>query len=597
MSSYTTIRSSASKLARKSTGVIAKGIIGSVDCSAALSPKLLSTNLISLRASLHGESIARKGNLTSGNKNLIESANHKTFSDVATYADVSNDSCDGDATFNFQSQFTNSEMSRSSLNEYSQPDVSEGFNNPKFPYANDGDKKKKIRGENFDATKISLEELYRLNAQQCTPLSLSNMYKYASANATSRNYFSQRLRNAKFLHRELPIRIAHRAVDLLTLPHGLNETKEVREIVDIYLSYLNQFKKFPVPTTKEEEHAFTDMLRPMVLDRSSIPMAIARGVSRLKNDRKEDLDVYRLNEMEEALYRFFTARIGLRLLTEHHILSCNTMIKENEELRCQQSFIEEKISSLDSEEGENKFLGCIKANCDPVMEVERVSRQVTADCRECYGIAPIIEILDCTPHNFREKNFTYIPHHLQYMIAELLKNSCRATIQQFLNGKTTQEDHTSFKAHHGEVNNVETQVTTDSSLPPIRVVVVKGAEDVAIKIADKGGGVARSVVDRMWTFAHSTLSDEVQSKENDTGFENDEFSGKNIRGFGLPLSRIYARYFGGELTLKSMEGYGVDTYLYLSMLGEECENLPKKVLTSPANSDSSVVENDIKDIF
>lgn len=37
-------------------------------------------------------------------------------------------------------------------------------------------------------------------------------------------------------------------------------------------------------------------------------------------------------------------------------------------------------------------------------------------------------------------------------------------------------------------------------------------------------------------------------------------------GFGLPLSRLYARYFGGELKLVSMPGYGVDAYLHIKRL-------------------------------
>jgi pyruvate dehydrogenase kinase 2/3/4 len=28
-------------------------------------------------------------------------------------------------------------------------------------------------------------------------------------------------------------------------------------------------------------------------------------------------------------------------------------------------------------------------------------------------------------------------------------------------------------------------------------------------------------------------------------------------GFGLPISRLYARYFGGDLQIISMEGYGM----------------------------------------
>ncbi len=38
-------------------------------------------------------------------------------------------------------------------------------------------------------------------------------------------------------------------------------------------------------------------------------------------------------------------------------------------------------------------------------------------------------------------------------------------------------------------------------------------------------------------------------------------------GFGLPLSRLYARYFGGDLRILSLPGYGVDAYLYLKGLG------------------------------
>lgn len=37
-------------------------------------------------------------------------------------------------------------------------------------------------------------------------------------------------------------------------------------------------------------------------------------------------------------------------------------------------------------------------------------------------------------------------------------------------------------------------------------------------------------------------------------------------GFGLPLSRLYARYFGGDLKLVSMPGYGVNAYLDLRRL-------------------------------
>ncbi len=155
-------------------------------------------------------------------------------------------------------------------------------------------------------------------------------------------------------------------------------------------------------------------------------------------------------------------------------------------------------------------------------------------------------------------------------------------ISSYLSGATTQkEDHT--KHHDDEAGGIHDA----PSLPPIKIVVTKGAEDVTIKIADRGGGMPRSVTKRIWTFAHSTLSKEGRTREDKYEFGKDEFTGGHIRGFGLPLARIYARYFGGEVTIKSMEGYGVDAYLYLPMLGVACENLPQRVIRSPGNLDSS----------
>lgn len=121
-------------------------------------------------------------------------------------------------------------------------------------------------------------------------------------------------------------------------------------------------------------------------------------------------------------------------------------------------------------------------------------------------------------------------------------------------------------------------------MPKIRVVVVKGKEDVTIKVADRGGGIPRSQMSNILRFAQSTADEE---KENSSKFGMDEVTGTRLRGFGLPLARIYARYFGGELTLKSMEGYGLDAYLQLPRLGDSCENLPLPVKFSPGELNSN----------
>ncbi len=376
------------------------------------------------------------------------------------------------------------------------------------------------------------------------------------------------------------MRVAQRAVDLLTLPHGLNEIPAVLQVAHVYLLYLEKFQDCPVPTEAESEEFFTEMLQGMVLERNSIPNAIARGVDewmREQNSKAEELDSQdggddanavenTLKEMEHALYRFFTARVGLRFLTEHHILSSPARAKQG---------------GRDGY-GNDSFLGCIEPDCCPTREVRKVVEAVRRQTMDYYGegVCPEIQIVDgdiATQQQQQQKlkmrhetnNFTYVPHHLHYMVGELLKNSCRATVKRHLeSGDTNQK------------------------IPPIKIVIVKGAEDVTIKIADRGGGIPRSQMAEIWRFAHSTAAnDEIESE---TNFGVDEITGEAIRGFGLPLARVHARYLGGELTLKSLEGYGLDAYLHLPRLGDNCENLPLPVQFSPSNLNSNPLRKNNK---
>ena len=79
------------------------------------------------------------------------------------------------------------------------------------------------------------------------------MYRYASSNIKS----GQRLRNAQFLHRELPIRIAQQIVELRNLPHGLGNAVELKSIPDTYTRYIHTFRDYPLPKTNDEEVKFT----------------------------------------------------------------------------------------------------------------------------------------------------------------------------------------------------------------------------------------------------------------------------------------------------------------------------------------------------
>lgn len=44
-------------------------------------------------------------------------------------------------------------------------------------------------------------------------------------------------------------------------------------------------------------------------------------------------------------------------------------------------------------------------------------------------------------------------------------------------------------------------------------------------------------------------------------------------GIGLPMSRVYAEYWGGSLEQTTMNGYGADVYLHIEKLGNRLEQL------------------------
>ncbi|RMC06357.1 hypothetical protein DUI87_15789 [Hirundo rustica rustica] len=163
-------------------------------------------------------------------------------------------------------------------------------------------------------------------------------------------------------------------------------------------------------------------------------------------------------------------------------------------------------------------------------------------CEQYYTVAPDLEVEE---FNAKAPNkpiqVVYVPSHLFHMLFELFKNSMRATVE----------------LHEGK----------KEAYPSIKTLVTLGKEDLSIKISDQGGGVPLRKIDRLFNYMYSTAprpSLEPSRAVPLAGF-----------GYGLPISRLYARYFQGDLKLYSMEGVGSDAVIYLKALSSESfERLP-----------------------
>ncbi|MBI4606897.1 MAG: pyruvate dehydrogenase kinase [Planctomycetes bacterium] len=338
------------------------------------------------------------------------------------------------------------------------------------------------------------------------PVSLGQLFEFGSR-PTAENL----LKGAQFLHQELPVRLAHRIVELESLPSGLSEVPSVRVVRDMYLESLRELVELPRPASTDGEVGFMRFLGRIKTRHNNVVSLMARGILELKRAEGPDAVSPKIHEF---LDRFFMSRIGIRMLIGQHI-------------------------AIHYPAG-SEIVGLIHERCSPAAVVRKAAEDARNLCRLRYGAAP-----EVTVHGKVDRCFTYVPSHLHHMIFELLKNSMRATVEL-----------------HG---------ADCDPLPEIRAVVAEGNEDVTIKISDEGGGIARSGISRIWTYLYTT----APPPPPEAFFaHHDDFDAPFAGfGFGLPVSRLYSRYFGGDLQVLSMEGYGTDAYLHLKRIGNTGEAL------------------------
>ncbi|KAJ2385123.1 [Pyruvate dehydrogenase (acetyl-transferring)] kinase isozyme 2, partial [Coemansia sp. RSA 2603] len=108
-------------------------------------------------------------------------------------------------------------------------------------------------------------------------------------------------------------------------------------------------------------------------------------------------------------------------------------------------------------------------------------------------------------------------------------------------------------------------------MPVIKLVMSSGDEDVTFKVSDEGGGIPLSQMDAIWSYLKTTKDPaSVASSAKNGALSSITFMKRASDmplfgvGDGLPMTRQIARYFGGDLDLVSMEGVGTDAYLHLS---------------------------------
>lgn len=251
------------------------------------------------------------------------------------------------------------------------------------------------------------------------------------------------------------------------------------------------------PELEDYNGKFARTLEKIKRRHDGVVTTVAQGILEYKRKRQRmQID----HTIQSFLDRFYMSRIGIRMLIGQHIA----------------------LTDQRSHSDEN-FVGviCTKTNVREL--AEEAIENARFVCEDHYGLfdAPKVRLV-CNPN----LNFMYVPGHLSHMLFETLKNSLRAVVET-----------------HGQ---------DKEEFPVTDVIISEGREDITIKVSDEGGGIARSAIPLVWTYMYTTVD---QTPNLDPDFNKSDFKAPMAGfGYGLPISRLYARYFGGDLKLISMEG-------------------------------------------
>jgi signal transduction histidine kinase len=290
-------------------------------------------------------------------------------------------------------------------------------------------------------------------------------------------------------------------------------------------------------------------------------------------------------DVTKFLDEHLRARIGTRLIAEQH-LALHFSSQPHQEI------MHEGL------EDPGSFVGVIDTKLRPAKVIQHCESVVSEICELKYGVRPHIVI-----NGELEYTFAHVPVHLEYIITELLKNAFRATVES---GKEREpieitiaplpevwvenSQHTGTTTRKGIKNSDQgnkdiasktftgdESSSTDEQIRPL----AHSTPGVTIRIRDRGGGISPENYQHIWDYSFTTFnedqaSDTLSGHGGGGGMDalnamagpgGDGANSLAGLGYGLPLGRAYAEYFGGGIKVQSMWGWGTDVYLSLRGVG------------------------------
>ncbi|KAK4121729.1 alpha-ketoacid dehydrogenase kinase [Parathielavia appendiculata] len=398
-----------------------------------------------------------------------------------------------------------------------------------------------------------------LAKQPLHPLSLADLVKHGRPPLSAEAL----LASARFTLSLLPVRLAHRIQALRNLPYIVVSNPNINRIYNNYQHSLSTLLPWQGRTISnlDDEIRFTEVLAELVQTHTDTIPILARGFLECRKYVSP-------SEVTRFLDEHLRARIGTRLVAEQHIA-----------LHFSSTPHFDPASSPTPCPEHPSYIGVIDTALRPASIIDSCGDFVAEICELNYGVRPRW-IVDGEP----DTTFAFVPMHLEYIITELLKNAFRATVENGMNREpvviTIAPEPPEVKPPPPLQGQVHLRPPKESRGAFNRDAIAPlddNAPGVTIRIRDRGGGIGDDVLPHIWSYSFTTFSesDDVPGAWGSDDALNVITSAANNGGstiaglgYGLPLSRAYAEYFGGGIAVQSLHGWGTDVYLRLKGVGK-----------------------------
>jgi pyruvate dehydrogenase kinase 2/3/4 len=360
-----------------------------------------------------------------------------------------------------------------------------------------------------------------------------------------------------YCHRQLPIILAHMVKLLDGFPAGLSAMKSIADVRERYIDCFDLLLSQDQPLCEKTERKFHAALEKIEDDLQQLDVlkSIATGVLELKEHvHRHRLALIHLKNTTERWK-------GVKIPSEHHAIQELQLLQgpldEFNRQYVYYNFLSRQLLGLVASKPSSDMVGIVDKELDLFEVVKYAVSDACQICTSAYGDNPDVNFV-FPPQSLRSHKFMHMGSTITYIIVELMKNALRATIET-----------------HMKRNDMG--LIDCASMPPVTVLVnvPPTAEHACVCISDEGGGIPRSKMDAVMSYTFTTAAvPAIEPVKNNRG-EGKPRPADDSRlartavmagyGYGLPMSRVYAQCFGGDIQLQSVEGYGTKVYYYLKL--------------------------------